>query len=303
VGRRPRSLRKRRPPERATAVRDRLRAVSRGVPLAAVLCAAAALRLAGLGAGEPDPFYDAAVRSMGTSWHALLVGAFEPGARVAIDKPPVDLWLQVASTKLFGFTHFALLLPEALASTLAVVLLYDVVRRGFGRVAGLAAAAALAVLPIEVVTARSDTMDSFMIALLVLAAWLVVRAVESGRARELYLAAAVVGLAFTDEGDAIFDTVGSSRKARNLRRDPRASLVVWEGERTVQMEGRVDEPAGVQRDAIVKVYLAAFPDGVERLSWDGITHFRFRPSWVRDSDFGAGPEPRLVELPSGVGGS
>ena len=65
-------------------------------------------RLAGLGAGEPDPFYDAAVRSMGTSWHALLVGAFEPGARVAIDKPPVDLWLQVASTKLFGFTTAAL---------------------------------------------------------------------------------------------------------------------------------------------------------------------------------------------------
>ena len=111
--------------------------------------------------------------------------------------------------------------------------------------------------------------------------------------------AAVVGLAFTDEGEAVFDTVASSRKARNLRRDPRASLVIWEGERTVQMEGRVDEPAGAERDAIVKVYLAAFPDGVERLRWEGITHFRFRPSWVRDSDLGAGPEPRIVELPSG----
>jgi len=111
--------------------------------------------------------------------------------------------------------------------------------------------------------------------------------------------AAVVGLAFTDEGEAVFDTVGSSRKARNLRRDPRASLVIWEGERTVQMEGRVDEPAGAERDAIVKVYLAAFPAGVERLRWEGITHFRFRPSWVRDSDFGAGPEPRILELPSG----
>jgi PPOX class probable F420-dependent enzyme len=111
--------------------------------------------------------------------------------------------------------------------------------------------------------------------------------------------AAVVGLAFTDEGEAVFDTVAPSRKARNLRRDPRASLVLWEGERTVQMEGRVDEPAGAERDAIVKVYLAAFPDGVERLRWEGITHLRFRPSWVRDSDFGAGPEPRIVELPSG----
>jgi 4-amino-4-deoxy-L-arabinose transferase-like glycosyltransferase len=54
----------------------------------------------------------------------------------------------------------------------------------------------LAVLPMEVITARSDTMDSVMMALLVLAAWLVVRAVEAGRARELYAAGAVVGLAF-----------------------------------------------------------------------------------------------------------
>ena len=196
MGRRPRSLRKRRPPERATAVRDRLRAVSRGVPLAAVLCAAAALRLAGLGAGEPDPFYDAAVRSMGTSWHALLVGAFEPGARVAIDKPPVDLWLQVASTKLFGFTTAALELPAAIAGTLAVAAVYDLGRVLFGRRAGLAAAAALAVLPVAVITARSDTMDSVMAALVALAAALTARAARSGRPALLVAAGAVLGLAF-----------------------------------------------------------------------------------------------------------
>ena len=111
--------------------------------------------------------------------------------------------------------------------------------------------------------------------------------------------AAVVGVAFTNDGDAIFDTVTSSRKALNLRRDPRASLVIWEGERTVQMDGRVDEPSGSVREALLMVYLAVFPDGVERLRWEGITHFRFHPSWVRDSDFAAGPEPRIVELPSG----
>ena len=51
---------------------------------------------------------------MGTSWHAFLVGAFEPSAGLAIDKPPFDLWLQVASTKLFGFGPSALLVPAAL---------------------------------------------------------------------------------------------------------------------------------------------------------------------------------------------
>ena len=110
---------------------------------------------------------------------------------------------------------------------------------------------------------------------------------------------AVVGIAFTDEGDVIFDTLGSSRKAVDLRRDPRASLVVWEGERTVQMDGRVDEPAGAEREAVVKAYLAVFPDGVERLRWDGITHFRFRARWARYSDFAAQPE-QIQELPSGL---
>jgi 4-amino-4-deoxy-L-arabinose transferase-like glycosyltransferase len=175
---------------------DRLAAVAPRALLVGIAALAAVLRYSGLAGMQPNPYYDAAVRSMSSSWHAFLVGAFNPNASVAIDKPPVDLWLQVASTKLFGFTPFALLLPEALASTVAVVLLYDIVRRGFGRTAGLAAAAALAVLPVEVVTARSDTMDSAMMALLVLAAWLIVRAVERNRARELYLAAAVVGLAF-----------------------------------------------------------------------------------------------------------
>jgi 4-amino-4-deoxy-L-arabinose transferase-like glycosyltransferase len=164
--------------------------------LAAVVLGACALRFTALGSMPLNPYYDAAVRSMGSSWHAFLVGAFNPNASVAVDKPPLDLWLQVASTKLFGFTALGLHLPQALASAAAVLLLYDLVRRTIGRGAGLAAAALFAVLPAEVMTARSDTMDAVMAALLVLAAWLIVRAVERGRARELYLAGAVVGLAF-----------------------------------------------------------------------------------------------------------
>jgi 4-amino-4-deoxy-L-arabinose transferase-like glycosyltransferase len=166
------------------------------VALAGIAALAAVLRFTDLGSMTLNPYYDAAVRSMGTSWHAFLVGAFNPNATVAVDKPPLDLWFQVAATKVFEFNAFALLLPEALASTAAVLLLYDLVRRGFGRTAGLAAAAALAVLPLEVMTGRSDTMDGVMMALLVLAAWLVVRAIEKERGLELYAAGAVVGLAF-----------------------------------------------------------------------------------------------------------
>jgi 4-amino-4-deoxy-L-arabinose transferase-like glycosyltransferase len=164
--------------------------------ICAVTGLAAGLRLADLSHVLGNPFYDAAVRSMSQSWHNFFVGAYEPGGRVAIDKPPVDLWLQVASVKLFGWNSVALRLPEALAGTAAVPLLYDVVRRVFGRPAGLAAGLALAVLPVSVLTSRSDTMDSLMVALLVGALWLIVHAIQTRRARFLYLAALTIGLAF-----------------------------------------------------------------------------------------------------------
>jgi pyridoxine/pyridoxamine 5'-phosphate oxidase len=47
--------------------------------------------------------------------------------------------------------------------------------------------------------------------------------------------AAVIGIAISDELELVFDTLGTSRKARNLRRDPRIALVVgWDEEQTVQ---------------------------------------------------------------------
>ena len=149
-----------------------------------------------IGKVSPDPYYDAAVRSMGLSWHNFFLGAFEPGGSVSIDKPPVDLWLQVASVKLLGFSSTTLKLPEALAGIAAVPLLFAAVRRMWSTAAGLAAAVALAVLPVEVITSRSDTMDGVMMALIVLALWLIVRACETGRYAWLLAGAAALGVAF-----------------------------------------------------------------------------------------------------------
>ena len=162
----------------------------------AITLLAAVLRLIHIGQVPPDPFYDAAVRSMTLSSHNFFFGAFEPGASVSIDKPPVDLWLQVASVKAIGFSSTALKLPEALAGIVSVPLLYEAVRRLWSATAGIAAAAALAVLPIEVITARSDTMDAVMMALLVLALLLIARALQTGGIAWLLAGAAALGVAF-----------------------------------------------------------------------------------------------------------
>jgi 4-amino-4-deoxy-L-arabinose transferase-like glycosyltransferase len=164
--------------------------------VALITAGAAVLRLVHLANVPPDPFYDAAVRSMGLSWHNFFFGAFEPGGSVSIDKPPVDLWLQVASVKLLGFSRTSLKLPEALAGIAAVPLLFATVKRMWSAPAGIAAALALAVLPVEVITSRSDTMDGVMMALTVLALWLLVRACETGTLGWLLAGAAALGVAF-----------------------------------------------------------------------------------------------------------
>ncbi len=161
-----------------------------------IVAVAAVLRLWTIKLDAQNPFYDAAVRSMGLSWHNFFFGALDPSGKLAIDKPPVDLWLQVASTKLLGFNRTGLALPEALGGIAAVALLYAAVTRACGRLAGGLAALALAVLPIAVLTSRSDTMDSVMSALLVAALWASVVAVQSRRTRYVVLSAALVGMAF-----------------------------------------------------------------------------------------------------------
>jgi 4-amino-4-deoxy-L-arabinose transferase-like glycosyltransferase len=150
----------------------------------------------GLGHVRPNWFYDAAVRSMGRSWHNFFFAAFDPAGRVAVDKPPLELWMQVASVKLLGWGQVSLKLPEALAGAAGVPLLYDTLRRLVGRTAGLAGAAALAVLPVAVLTARSVTMDTTATTLALLAAWLTVLAVQRERPALLTLAGVAIGLAF-----------------------------------------------------------------------------------------------------------
>jgi uncharacterized protein YhbP (UPF0306 family) len=111
--------------------------------------------------------------------------------------------------------------------------------------------------------------------------------------------AAVVGYAVTDRFEIVFDTLESTRKARNLRQNPKVALVIGglsEGEeRTVQYEGVADEPEGEELERLKKVYYEAYPDGPSRLSWPGLIYVRVKPTWIRYSDFSVDP-PEIVEF-------
>jgi general stress protein 26 len=111
--------------------------------------------------------------------------------------------------------------------------------------------------------------------------------------------AAVVGFAVTDRFELVFDTIASTRKAQNLRRNAKLAFVIGgtlDGdERTVQYEGIADEPTGAELERLKADYYAVFPDGPSRLSWPGLMYVRVRPTWLRYSDYTANP-PEIVEL-------
>jgi len=101
---------------------------------------------------------------------------------------------------------------------------------------------------------------------------------------------AVVGIAVTSDLEIVFDTVKTSRKYGNLLARPECSVTLWTSETTVQYEGRATELTGSELEGYREAYFAAFPDGRDRLSWPGITHFVIRPKWIRYSDFDKNPQ-------------
>jgi pyridoxine/pyridoxamine 5'-phosphate oxidase len=111
--------------------------------------------------------------------------------------------------------------------------------------------------------------------------------------------AAVVGIAVSDRFEIVFDTLASTRKAINLRQNPKAAIVVGGliagDERTAQIEGLADEPTGEELERLKGVYYDVYPDGRSRSAWSGLIYVRVRPTWVRFSDYNQDP-PLIVEF-------
>src|SRR5262249_52214087 len=127
---------------------------------------------------------------------AFFFGAFDAGGFITVDKPPAALWLMALSGRLFGFSSWSMLLPEALLGVASVALVADVVRRAAGAVAGLGAAVGMAAAPGVVLMFRFNNPDALLTFLMVASAWALVRSLQTGRTRWLLAAAAVLGLAF-----------------------------------------------------------------------------------------------------------
>lgn len=186
------------PSHRARRAHPRTLALSRlwPEPLALALLAGL-LNFWGLSRnGWANTYYAAAVRSMSASWHNFLFASFDPSGVMTVDKPPLALWIETASVKLFGFHSLAILAPQALMGVASVLLVYDLTRRRFGRPAGFVAGLVLALTPIAVAISRHNNPDALLVLCSVAALWCALRALDDGRPRWFVLAGVCVGLGF-----------------------------------------------------------------------------------------------------------
>ncbi|HJP74891.1 MAG TPA: glycosyltransferase family 39 protein [Pseudonocardiaceae bacterium] len=165
--------------------------------LLVLLAGTALLYLWDLGAsGYANDFYAAAVQAGTQSWKAWLFGSLDSSNAITVDKPPAAFWVMGLSARIFGFSSWSMLVPDALAGVASVGLLYGAVRRWSGPAAGLFAGAALALTPVAALMFRFNNPDAILVLLLVAGAYCVVRATEKASPKWLMLAGVLVGFGF-----------------------------------------------------------------------------------------------------------
>ncbi|HEU5030393.1 MAG TPA: glycosyltransferase family 39 protein [Spirillospora sp.] len=164
--------------------------------LGAIMALATVLYGWGVWSQSGNSYYAAAVLSGTKSWKAFFYGSLDAGNYITVDKPPLALWAQELVARIVGVNGWSLVGPSVVMGAAAVAVLYATVRRAFGTTAALIAALVLALTPITVAIDRDDNPDTLLVLLLVLGAWALQRAVESGRLRWLAASALFVGLGF-----------------------------------------------------------------------------------------------------------
>jgi len=162
-----------------------------------ILILSAILNFANIGIeGYGNGYYAAGVKSMTMSLKNFFFVSFDPSGFVTIDKPPLGFWIQAIFAKIFGFSGWSILLPQAIAGVISVYLIYYLVKRSFGTVAGLISGLCLAITPVFVAASRNNTIDNLLVVTLLFACLALSIAAEKGKVKYLIMSLVIVGIGF-----------------------------------------------------------------------------------------------------------
>jgi 4-amino-4-deoxy-L-arabinose transferase-like glycosyltransferase len=146
--------------------------------------------------GYANSFYAAAVQAGTRSWKAFFFGSLDSSNFITVDKPPASLWVMAMSGRIFGFSSWSMLVPQALEGVATVALLHAAVKRWFSAGAGLLAGAIFALTPVAALMFRFNNPDALLVLLMVAGAYCLTRALEGASTRWIVAAGSMIGLAF-----------------------------------------------------------------------------------------------------------
>jgi 4-amino-4-deoxy-L-arabinose transferase-like glycosyltransferase len=178
--------------------------------------------------GWANDFYAAAVQAGTKSWKAFFFGSFDSSNFITVDKTPASLWVMELSGRIFGFSQWSMLIPQALEGVGTVAVLYAAVRRWFGPPAGLIAGLVLALTPVAALMFRFNNPDALLVLLMTAAAYALVRAIENGRTRWLVLCGILLGFAFLAKMLQAFLVVPGFALAYLWAGPPRLGKRIWQ---------------------------------------------------------------------------
>ncbi len=101
---------------------------------------------------------------------------------------------------------------------------------------------------------------------------------------------AVLEFGQTDTLELVFDTLNTSRKYKNLQRNPNVSFVIgWDDSITIQYEGTAREVRGDELEKCKDIYFLKNPEAKKWANKEGINYFLVSPRWIRYSDLNKHP--------------
>ncbi|KAA9111621.1 4-amino-4-deoxy-L-arabinose transferase [Microbacterium rhizomatis] len=146
--------------------------------------------------GSRSDYYASIALSMSQNWSNFFFGSFDPSGTVTLDKIPGSFWVPALFVKVFGFSDWAVILPNSLAAVAATLIVAVTAKCLLSPTAGLIAGAVMASTPILIAVSRSNQPESFFVLGLALTAWASAKALQRRSFGWLTAAGLFVALSF-----------------------------------------------------------------------------------------------------------
>ncbi|NTU46354.1 phospholipid carrier-dependent glycosyltransferase [Candidatus Roizmanbacteria bacterium] len=147
--------------------------------------------------GYANSYYAAAVQAASTSWKAFFFGSLDGSNFITVDKPPMAIWIMALSARIFGFSSWSMLAPNALSGVITVGLVYATVRRIAQFQSAALAGIIMLLSPVAALMFRFNNPDGFLTMFLTASAYTFLRAFDSKKpVLWLSLTAIFTGCAF-----------------------------------------------------------------------------------------------------------